>query len=133
MEEALLDTDILSYYLSGDSRVAQNVDQYLQKFSALNLSMITCYEILSGLSYKQAKRQIQTFENFIQDCNLLNISEVSIRLSAKVSGQLRRNGITIGNSDLLIAGIALEYNLTLITNNEKHFRQIPDLKVGNWK
>jgi len=104
MAESLLDTDILSYYLGGDVKVGKKVDQYLQQFPSLNLSFITCYEILRGLSYKQAIKQIQTFENFIQDCNLLNISEVSIRLSAKASGQLRRNGITIGNSDLLIAG-----------------------------
>lgn len=133
MSEALIDTDILSYYFGGDSRVAENVSKYLNSFPSLNISLITCYEVLGGLAYKKASRQIQAFENFMQECNLLNISEFSIRHSAEISGKLRRTGITIGNSDLLIAGIALENNLVLVTNNEKHFSQIPGLVIENWK
>jgi predicted nucleic acid-binding protein len=46
---------------------------------------------------------------------------------------LRRQGITIGTSDLLIAGIAIEKNLQLITNNKKHFENIEGLEMDNWK
>lgn len=133
MKESLIDTDILSYFFRGDENVKKNVEKYLSQFPALNLSLITCFEVLSGLAHKEANRQIQDFENFLLDCNVLNISDASIRLSSEASGYLKRNGITIGNSDLLIAGIALEHDLTLITNNTKHFEQIPNLKIGNWK
>jgi tRNA(fMet)-specific endonuclease VapC len=133
MTRSLLDTDIVSYYLRGDQDVVSNVQEYLKQHPILNISYITWFEILSGLEYKRARRQIQEFEEFVQNCQLFNISESSIHRSAVVSGQLRRSGITIGNSDLLISGIALEHDLMLITNNEKHFRQVPGLKVGNWK
>jgi tRNA(fMet)-specific endonuclease VapC len=39
----------------------------------------------------------------------------------------------IDNQDILIAGIALENNLVLVTNNEKHFARIPNLIIENWK
>lgn len=133
MQEALLDTDILSYYLRGDATVVTKVETYLENFSFLTLSLITCYEVLSGLEYKQATRQIQAFEQFLADCNVLNISEESVRLSAQVAGQLERQGQIIGNSDLLIAGIALTHDLTLVTNNERHFQRIPGLRIDNWK
>ena len=133
MNKSLLDTDILSYFLRGDEDVVSKVSEYLSQYPTLNLSIITCYEVLSGLAFKNASRQIKDFEEFLLDCNIYPISDVSIRLSAEASGVLRRNGITIGNSDLLIAGIALEHNLTLVTNNMKHFGQIPNLALDNWK
>lgn len=44
---------------------------------------------------------------------------------ARRAGRLRyefgRQGLTIGLPDLLIAATALEYGLTLITENRKHF------------
>lgn len=35
--------------------------------------------------------------------------------------------------DLLIAGIAIENDMILVTNNERHFGRIPGLKIENWK
>lgn len=37
-----------------------------------------------------------------------------------------------GSFDRLIAAHALALNLTLITNNERDFADIPDLRVENW-
>jgi predicted nucleic acid-binding protein len=34
--------------------------------------------------------------------------------------------------DLMIASIAKENNLIVITRNKKHFEDIPDLKVEEW-
>jgi len=34
---------------------------------------------------------------------------------------------------LFIAGIAIENEMVLVTNNEKHFSRIPNLKIQNWK
>src|SRR5208283_1805349 len=38
----------------------------------------------------------------------------------------------IGRADLLIASITLASDVTLVTRNLKHFRQVPNLKVVNW-
>ena len=38
----------------------------------------------------------------------------------------------IRRADLLIASIALANDVTLVTRNLKHFRQVPNLKVVNW-
>ena len=121
MAPSLIDTDILSYYFKNNPLVIRRANNYLKEHSFLTISSITYFEILSGLSYRKASRQIEYFEAFIQDCEVLNITEVSIRHSANVSGELRRKGITISNTDLLISGIAIEYGLTLITNNENFF------------
>jgi tRNA(fMet)-specific endonuclease VapC len=33
----------------------------------------------------------------------------------------------------LIAGIAIENGLTLVTNNEKHYEPVSELEIENWK
>jgi tRNA(fMet)-specific endonuclease VapC len=45
---------------------------------------------------------------------------------------LQRQGRPIGSNDLWIAAHCLDLGLTLVTNNEREFKRIPDLKVENW-
>ncbi len=106
--------------------------KYLEHFDQLNISIITYYEVIGGLKFKKADKQIREFEAFALSNNIIHISEDSARKSASIYASLRQNGLTIGTSDILIAGIALENDLTLITNNEKHYQPIEGLKLDNW-
>ncbi len=54
MNPAIIDTDILSYFFRNDEKVVQNVANYLEEYRKLNISIITYYEIVSGLMYKDA-------------------------------------------------------------------------------
>jgi tRNA(fMet)-specific endonuclease VapC len=131
--EVIVDTDILSFYFKGDERVVARFSEYLKEFDQVNISIITYYEILAGLKFKKAERQLQDFEDFINDNNIINISDESAKISGDIYANLRQKGITVGTSDILIAGIAIENGLTLITNNEKHYEAIQGLNIENWK
>jgi tRNA(fMet)-specific endonuclease VapC len=131
--ESLVDTDILSFYFKGDSKVVEKFNDYLKEFDVINISIITYYEILGGLRFKKAEKQIKEFEEFVNNNSIIHISEESAKISGHIYADLRQKGITIGTSDILIAGIAIENELTLITNNEKHYESIRGLKIENWK
>jgi tRNA(fMet)-specific endonuclease VapC len=131
--ESLVDTDILSFYFKGDSKVVAKFNDYLKEFDVINISIITYYEILGGLKFKKAERQIKEFEEFVSNNTIIHISEQSAKLSGDIYADLRQKGITIGTSDILIAGIATENELTLVTNNERHYESIRGLKIENWK
>ena len=133
MTESLVDTDILSFYFKGDSKVVAKFNDYLKEFDVINISIITYYEILGGLKFKKAERQIKEFEEFVSNNTIIHISEQSAKLSGDIYADLRQKGITIGTSDILIAGIAIENELTLVTNNERHYESIEGLKIENWK
>lgn len=134
MKEALIDTDILSYFLKGDELVAAKLIEYIKEHHYLNISIISHFEIMQGLEYKQASKQLNQFSNFvIKNCKVINLSEISIKHSARIYGELRRKGKEVGSLDLLIAGIAIEKGLDLITNNEKHYEDIDGLRLDNWK
>lgn len=55
-----------------------------------------------------------------------DIAYAEIRLS------LQRRGEIIGPNDLWIAAHAVALDATLVTNNEREFRRVPNLKVENW-
>jgi hypothetical protein len=52
--EALIDTDILSFYFKGDPNVIAKFRDYLKEFDQINISIITFYEIVGGLKHKKA-------------------------------------------------------------------------------
>ena len=49
-----------------------------------------------------------------------------------VRAALERLGTPIGSLDTLIAAHALSLDVTLVTNNEREFSRVPDLRVANW-
>ena len=56
MKPFILDTDILSEFLRGNQKVINKVDEHLSEYGFINLSVITYYEILNGLLYKDARK-----------------------------------------------------------------------------
>lgn len=133
MVASLVDTDILSYYFRQDSQIIRAVAKYLSRFDQLNISLVTYYEVIAGLKFKGSQQQLRLFEDFVRDHHVINVTRRSAIISGEIYASLRRKGIVIGTSDTLIAGIAIEHNLSLVTNNKRHFDLIDGLKIDNWK
>ncbi|MCC6289303.1 MAG: type II toxin-antitoxin system VapC family toxin [Chitinophagaceae bacterium] len=132
MNPALVDTDILSEFLRGIPQVVKQVESYLQDYDAINFSIITYYEILNGLLYKDARKQLKKFTEFAQLNKILPLTISATQRAAEISAELKKKGQPIGHTDCLIAGIALTNGLQLITNNIEHFKRIKGLKLANW-
>ena len=133
MNRALIDTDILSYYFKGDKQVCKHFENYLKKWEIIEISIVTFYEIVSGLQAKNAHKQLEQFEQFTTDNLVIPVTEKSASISARLYAQLKQSGTIVDDIDLLIAGIAIENDMVLVTNNQKHFGRIEGLKVENWK
>lgn len=76
---------------------------------------------------------MSVFDDFVTDNIVIPITEKSARISSELYSTLRQNGNIIDDIDLLIAGVAIENDMILVTNNEKHFARIPGLEISNWK
>lgn len=133
MNRVIIDTDILSYYFKGDEIVIQNFDNYLKNFAYIEISLITYYEIVGGLMAKDALKQLDIFYDFIDENLVIPMTENSSKISSELYSFLRKSGKVLDDIDLFIAGIAIENEMVLVTNNEKHFSRIPNLKIQNWK
>jgi len=129
---ALLDTDILFMFFRGHSPVVSRMEEYTTDHEKVYLSIITHYEILSGLRHIEATRQIEQFLEFCLFNEVLPITLESASIAATHYAYLRRLGTPLDDMDLLIAGIAIENDMTLVTHNMKHFSRIPELKLQDW-
>ena len=49
-----------------------------------------------------------------------------------LKASLESQGAPLDDFDLAIAASALALNLTLVANNEKHFRRLEGLRLQNW-
>lgn len=132
MKQALIDTDILSLFLRGNKQVKHKLHEYLSCYSTLNISILSYYEILSGLKYKDAHKYLDPFLKLCELATIIPITEESCIKSADIYASLRKNGEMIDDVDILIAGICLENNFILVTNNLKHFSRINGLEIANW-
>jgi tRNA(fMet)-specific endonuclease VapC len=132
MKQALLDSDTLSFYFKGNPSVIQKIDSYLLEYGFVHISVITYYELLNGLLFKDARAQLNRFEQFVQLNQVLPINSGIASTAAKIYADLRKNNQVIGHNDVLIGATAIEHDLILITNNTNHFARIPGLSIDNW-
>jgi len=126
----LLDTNIISYYLKGNEGLKEKISDNID---SLAISIISYYEIISGLQSINANKRITEFEKFCELIDVVNLDRASILASCQIYSDLKKSGNLIDDIDILIAGIALSNNLIMITDNTDHFKRISGLKVENWK
>jgi len=107
-------------------------EAYLAEYEAINLSMITYYEIVSGLRHRDARKQLEQFLEFSSQNTILPLTQEAADIAANVYADLRKKGQPIDDIDLLIAGTAMANGLAVITQNRKHFDRITELEVEDW-
>ncbi len=128
----MLDTDISSYLIRG---AYPNLDARVQAlpYDRLCISVITRYELLYGLELKPDATTLKSLViAFLQRMRTLPFDNGAATSFALVSAGLRRGGIGMGTMDAMIASHALSLDITVITNNDKHFEVVPGLKIENW-
>jgi tRNA(fMet)-specific endonuclease VapC len=99
----------------------------------IGLSTITVSELQYGAS-KSKNRSLNKLriEEFLSPFEILSYDEIAAGIYGDMRLQLEKCGKPIGPLDLLIAAHALSRNLVLISNNEKEFKRVKNLKVENW-
>lgn len=67
----LIDTDILSMFFRKHSEVTARFVSYLAQYKKMNISIITYYEIMSGLKHRDAHRRTALFIEFVSGNKVL--------------------------------------------------------------
>lgn len=132
MKPALIDTDILSFFFRGYPQVVSHFDVYKKTYTKINFSIITYYEILSGLKHRDAQQQLRHFMDFVAENIVVPLTERSVEISADMYAVTRSQGMPIDDIDLLIAGVAMEHSWLLVTHNLSHFERIAGLEIEDW-
>src|SRR6266849_7517672 len=124
----LVDTDWIAAYLKGRQPFLQVLTELATE--GLAVSLMTYGEIYEGIYFgTDPKAQETGFQRLLRVVAVLPFNRTIMRRFARLRGQLRQTGQLIGDPDVLIAATALQYDLTLITNNRRHFERIAELKL----
>ncbi|MEZ4631420.1 MAG: type II toxin-antitoxin system VapC family toxin [Deinococcales bacterium] len=132
MRAILIDTDILSLFLRRHPKVNQHVSNYLDYYDQINFSIITYYEILSGLYHRDAKMQLESFLKLSQYSNIVELTKTSVNIAARIYADMRTQGTTLDDIDVLIAATAIDQNYVLASRNRRHFSRIQSLELVDW-
>jgi predicted nucleic acid-binding protein len=127
-----LDTNIISYYLSKNLVIGNQIKAVVNNGSQVVIPEIAYYEIRRGLLSKFAPIKTVIFNDF---CNLFDVgisNRETAEMAASVYSKLKKKGKVIEDADILIAAYCLQNNYILVTNNVKHFENIDGLLVENW-
>jgi tRNA(fMet)-specific endonuclease VapC len=119
----LLDSNILIYLLEGSSPQARAEVQRLRPGEV----------VTSAVAYAEVMRKVPP-----GDCRkeadvqaLFSVIDV-LPFGADAARAYRELPFRRGTFDRLIAAHALALGLIFVTNNERHFKQVPGLKIANW-
>jgi len=124
----LIDTDWVIDHFNGVTHVTRRLKELQPQ--GLGLSVVSAAELWEGAFFsRDPKRSQETLEGFLSGVDILGLDEEICRRFGQLRGSMRRRGQTIGDFDLLIAATALRHDLTLLTNNRKHFEGIAGLKT----
>ena len=133
----ILDTDHISLLQRGDGQVMARLSQIDLMNRAV--TVVTVAEQMQGRlavirRAKTEKDAAQAFDNlhktivFFQAINVLPYDEQAQTYFT----EFRRKKIRIGTQDLRIAAIALSYQATLVTRNQRDFVRVPGLSIEDW-
>lgn len=132
MTQYLLDTNICIYIIN------QKPESVYKKFKKIRLenisiSSITEFELKYGVQKSvQYEKNLKVLEDFLSYLNILPFVSSDTNKAAKIRLDLERIGKPMGPFDLLIASQAISHKLILVTNNEKEFSRIKEIKTENW-
>ena len=127
----LIDTDILIYSKKGNPVV----NEWLQKNKniPMSISVITLGELIYGAHKSQHPQRSMITVNHIRNIfPIIELDQGIIEVFGNIKAKQEKKGERLAGMDLLIAATALYMNMTLVTNNIKHFSKIDGLSLENW-
>ncbi len=128
----LWDTDTCIYHLNGDPKIRQKVKEIGAK--SICTTIVTIAELKFGaFNSTKIKFNLQRVKKLQEKISVLSdFIETIATLFAENKSKLKKQGITVGDFDLLIASFAIHHKLIVVTNNTSHFQHVPNLQLENW-
>ncbi len=127
----MLDTDTCSYILRAySSKVMARLDSVPR--DSVAISAVVAAELRFGAERVKSRKLTALVDAWLEMFAIDAWDDAAARSYAKIRAALEAKGKPIGNLDLLIAAHAVSRRATLVTNNTRHFSQVPGLKLDNW-
>jgi predicted nucleic acid-binding protein len=104
-----------------------------QEYESAYISSLTITELLTGV-YRASNSKIRVkrsafVEHIINSISSIAFGAEEARIYAQILDDVYKEGITLGNHDMIIGATAIASGYPVLTMNEKDFKRIPGLEV----
>jgi predicted nucleic acid-binding protein len=121
----LVDTSIwIEYFNRPESKIGASLEVFIKKGNVCVTGLILT-ELLQGARIEKE------FNAILESIIALPFLDVTLETwisAGKISFSLRRKGITLPTTDLIIASLAIAYDYSVFTL-DPHFEKIPGIKL----
>jgi tRNA(fMet)-specific endonuclease VapC len=127
----LLDTNILSAHLRRPSGLQHRFVQHSGRLYASSVALAELYDWAYRRSDPAAA--LAAVEKMLfHEVATVDFDNDCAKECGRLRAELRLQGINVAAMDLLIASVALLFDLTLVTHNIQDFQRIPGLRLEDW-
>lgn len=127
----LLDTNIVSDLVKHRrGQVAMRIREIGENVVAT--SIIVAAELRFGAEKRRAKRLTARIAAVLSVLDVVPFEAPADAVYARQRAALEKQGRSIGGNDLLIAAHAVTLGYILVTDNEREFARIAELRRENW-
>ena len=118
--------------LRGDDPAAKVVEDFEDAGKTLRTTAITEYELFKG-AYLSSRREenLQRLRRLFDGTEVLRPTDEACGEAARIYARLESGGKMINEFDVLIAGIVIANEETLVSRDE-HFEAIEGLRLQSW-
>jgi len=120
----LLDTTVIIDCLRGGRETVEFLTEVASEGSSVGCCAINIAEVYAGM--KENERQLT--KKFLDSLEYYEVTRNLAEQAGEYKREYSKKGITLSLSDVIIAAVAISNNLTLITDNLRHY-PIPDINI----
>lgn len=124
----LVDTDWIILHFRGNREVARRIEELTPE--GIGISVVSMGELYEGV-YKATDptRSEEALQLVLSEIDVVYIDDEVCRIYGQQSGSLRAANTLPGNNDIWIGATALRHDLTVLTNNRRHFEGMEGLSI----
>jgi tRNA(fMet)-specific endonuclease VapC len=129
----LLDTCVISDFVKSEPHTINKIKHISP--SHIIVSTIAVMELRYGLylNPERAKKVEHIINAFLATIAIIDFNKDDADAAAEINATLKQQGTPIGAYDVLLAGIARQRNLILVSSNMKEFQRVKNLHLENWR
>ena len=128
----LLDTNIVSFAIKNNLIIKERLEELRSQEELISISCITYFEVKRGLFAVKASKQLERFDDFCRDFEIIFLDDLAIlEKAAEIHANLRLRGLPIQTEDILIAATAIIKDFILVSNDSDLLR-VEGLSLENW-
>lgn len=125
--------DLMSPRRAHHARARRRAEAFAEADEAVYMSALTRFELYSGSErYVDPPAERRRIQAILDDYPALALTVQAADRAGKIHGLLARDGRAVGAVDALIAAIALEHEVPVLTRNVAEFERVQGLKVQTY-